>query len=936
MRLQVMITNWLRDGFLKAGFFKKNSIEKEVFNSFIKDFLSSHSQLIPDPFLSSKINNYYKSDFSQTILLFPEVYLNLEEALIKTSENRNAARKKLRDSLPQLKDSILLDYPNIQLIFTANKVQEKLLCSLFQTNIVQRIHQKENSCKHPSFVSLLKTINISCKDAYLQTEFDPDFINTLRLQIYNLCLDMFGKAKTTALYFEVYQYFYQSYSLLDTFPTLLRIIPKAIFGDDLVNLPSKSDMFKMLQNQLISLEEVNNQLTEKINERNRIEDDLKQSENIKTRILDTAMDGIILTDQDGIVLDWNKQAENILKVQKKETVGTSIYRLVPYKLRELLKISFASYLTTGKGQLINKRIETEVPLKDESIIYVELTIIAIHLKNTVLFNAFFRDITDRKLIEKEIKEAKEIAEKSALTKSTFLSNMSHEIRTPLNVILGLTHLLQKSNFTNLKQDVKNLEGIRFSAENLLILINDILDFSKIEAGKLTVHPADFNLFESIDNLSRGFLIKANEKGIDFKTKLDPSLPKFIKGDQHRLHQILTNLLGNAIKFTRRGNVTLSINLKAITFSDVTLEFLISDTGVGIPEEKMKHIFESFYQVHAPGKHKFEGTGLGLSISKQLIELQGGVLNATSILNTGSTFSFSLRYQKSKFIIEKNTRKKSKQNTLGNDISNIKLLVVEDNKMNRFFISQLLSNWNILSKTAKHGAEALELLETEKFDIILMDMHMPVMDGLETTLAIRAHTDPAIKNLPVICCSADVYPEAKKAALESGMDYYLTKPIHEDALEKLLYTIINTKESITVSTNSKNKQEITQTLKKHRTVATYCNFSFIQQTFDNDLETVKAVLDIFLQETPLDFKNLQKAIQMDQVDLVKAMAHKIKSSYKTLGINREAQLLQELENLAVTNEALQLIKDTFKKLHSSLPSILDEVKNQLNNYSSVVK
>ncbi len=687
-------------------------------------------------------------------------------------------------------------------------------------------------------------------------------------------------------------------------------------------------LLEELQKRLLSLEEINLKLTQKIRESKKIEEELKNSEYLKTTILETAMDGIILADSIGTVLNWNKQAENILRLNKEETIGKSIFSLVPYKLRQELKNSFSNYRKYGEDQFINKRVETSVTAGNGDIIYIELTIIAIEIKNDFVFNAFFRDITNRKIIDNEIREAKVVAEKSAKAKSVFLSNMSHEIRTPLNVILGLTSILQKSNFDNPVIDKKNLDGIQFSAENLLMLINDILDFSKIEAGKLTLHNTDFNIKELILNISRGFKIKADEKGLVYKMFIDPLVPKFIIGDQLRLNQILINLLGNAIKFTHQGQVAIQVTMVNNDDNFITINFSVSDTGVGIPMDKLKNIFESFYQIHKPGKNKIEGTGLGLSISKQLIEIQGGTLHAESKLGVGSTFNFSIKYGKSDF---KSSTTIKNQSTTGNTtlISGMKILVVEDNKMNQFFIKQLLANWDIDADIAEHGEIALNKLEDNVYDMILMDMHMPIMDGPETAEQIRQSKNSKINKIPIVACSADVFPESKKKAIEAGMNFYLTKPISEEALEEILYSL---KQKATQKTMPETKPM--QDLKKPQSpiVKKKCDLSFLKKTFDNDTEIIKSVLQIFLEETPGDYKKLQIAIEDQNEINTKEVAHKLKSSFKTIGLEGPSLILEQIEHLSKDHH-FEKISKLFFELDLSFSEIINEIKDSLQEFDS---
>ncbi len=879
--------------------------------------------------LKDKKEAFNQLPYLEKINSLPEIYLLLEASITKKSRTHQFTEKTIRNI-------ICVDYPNIitlpnfSLLFQELKDQELILCKIFLIKVLEKASEA---------IGTFNDIEILRIKKYLYTPISQS-INIIRERkellessslIFHKIKNSLGENAITNIYLIVYQQHFQSYHLLDSFTATLNVIPEEIFAKELINFPSKQQMLKMLQKQLYSLEEVNERLTKEIVERKKIEEELKHSEHLKSRILETAMDGIILVNQDGIVLDWNKKAENILRVKKEETIGKSIYPLLPEKLRNELKDSFNSYLINKTGQLINKRVETSVYLKDRSVVYVELTIIAIKTKEEYLFNAFFRDITNKKIRDNEIREAKVFAEKSAKAKSIFLSNMSHEIRTPLNVILGLTSILQKSDFSDLKTDRTNLDGIQFSAENLLVLINDILDFSKIEAGKLTLHKTDFNIHELITNVSRGFKIKAEEKGLNYTTDIDPTLPKFIIGDQFRLNQILTNLLGNAIKFTKKGEVRITVTSEKKRPNTVLINFTVSDTGIGIPKDKLDNIFQSFYQVNEPGKNKIEGTGLGLSISKELIERQGGTLKVDSIPNKGSCFNFSIEYKDSKLISSKPHNNESSKTKSSDIISGMNVLVVEDNRMNQFFIKQLFANWNIKADIAENGKIALNKLENNTYDVILMDMHMPIMDGPETTIHIRNSTNQKIKNIPIIACSADVFPESKKVAIESGMNFYLTKPVSEKALEEILYSLKPDRiDTNYVSQTKSNPEKISI----NSDTGALCDFSILKKSLENDQEVIQSVLQIFLEETPEDYNKLQNAIKNDNLIVAKELAHKLKSSFKTLGLHKEALSLEQIEQSTQNSCNSNEILESITILDSIFPKIILEIKDHINDFTSL--
>ncbi|WP_062059511.1 hybrid sensor histidine kinase/response regulator [Aquimarina longa] len=925
-----MIPSWLKKITpLKKTTLPKNQEEQEV-NELIDFLWKKIDSAANTSNLKSKIQTFKDLNFIKKIERLPELYLLLETFITEKNIVKRESKQSIQNQVVE-KHNSLLQYKNFKLIFDPLKEQELILCKIFLSKILTKSSELIGTYNDQKIIIILK---------YLETPYDFDTIDLIKErknllefsnQIFFRIKNSLGINAITNIYLLIYKKHFQSYHLLDSFTAILNVIPKEILAKDLINFPSKQQMHRMLQKQLYSLEEINERLTKEIIERKKVEEELKYSEHLKTTILETAMDGVILVNSQGIVLNWNQQAENILGQKKEETIGNSIYLLIPSKFRSSLQKSFNNYIQTGKDNFINKRVETSINRKNGSIVYIELTIIAIETKDDYLFNAFFRDITNKKVIDNEIREAKVVAEKSAKAKSVFLSNMSHEIRTPLNVILGLTGILKKSDFNTPHIDKKNLDGIQFSAENLLILINDILDFSKIEAGKLTLHSTNFNLHELITNTSRGFSIKADEKGLKYKMIIDPSVPKFIIGDRLRLNQILINLLGNSIKFTKTGKIKLLVKTEEVSSKHITINFSVQDTGVGISKHKLDTIFESFYQVHKPGKNKIEGTGLGLSISKQLIELQGGTISAKSKLGVGSSFDFSIAYQKSDF----KTSIENKKDVFSEydfDLSDMKVLIVEDNKMNQFFMKQLFTNWNAETSVAENGQVALKKLKQFTYDFILMDMHMPIMDGPETARVIRKSNNIKIKEIPIIACSADVFPESKKKASKSGMNFYLTKPLNEEKLKEIILNIRSKEKSTPAQGKSSNKSIESFTELKTKK---FCDLSFLKRTFDNDNEIIESVIQIFIDETPEDYKKLKQAIEEKNMILIKEISHKLKSSFKTIGVQEGTTFLEKIEVLSKEKSEFTTLREYFKKLDQSYPKIILELTGYLKNPSSLI-
>jgi len=373
------------------------------------------------------------------------------------------------------------------------------------------------------------------------------------------------------------------------------------------------------------------------------------------------------------------------------------------------------------------------------------------------------------LYQKELIKAKELAEQGKKIKENFLANMSHEIRTPINGIIGIANLLEKTELTEEQREMISL--LEISSNSLLGVINDILDLSKIEAGKFKINRAPTNvavLCRSVIDLLR---IRAKEKHLELITDFDPQIPKNIQADSLRLNQILMNLIGNAIKFTSEGSVTLKTEVVTRKGNTIQLKFSVTDTGIGIPADKIDKIFETFEQADDYTTLNFGGTGLGLSIVKNLAELKGGVLTVSSEESRGSTFCFSNWYEALPDEAGEETRIPEKLLPF----ENVNILVAEDNPINKFLIVKILKGWNIDADVVENGQEALDKLKTNDYDLILMDTFMPVMNGLEATKLIREDYVQGKKNIPLITFSAAVMENDKKAALAAGADDVLSKP-----------------------------------------------------------------------------------------------------------------------------------------------------------------
>jgi PAS domain S-box-containing protein len=514
-----------------------------------------------------------------------------------------------------------------------------------------------------------------------------------------------------------------------------------------------------------------------ISERKKVETKLVDSNMRLSAIIESTNNAIFAINKEYCYIAFNKAHQKIIKdiYHVNIEIGDSalINSSVANRDREPLKKIFdRSFL----GEQFSYIYETEIE-GQKTVFYISANPIKDANGNIIGSAIFSEDITKEKKIEEDLILSTKEAIEASKAKSEFLSNMSHEIRTPMNAIVTLSDLLLEKDFDD--ETNKYLTTINGSINNLLAVLNDILDFSKIEEGKVQIEKIDFDLHEKVYEVESVFKQKAESKNIKFSVNIAEDVPKMLNGDPYRLNQILINLIGNAIKFTLKGAVKVTVNKTYSNELFDKISFNIQDTGIGIPSDKIDSIFDSFTQASIDVSRNFGGTGLGLAITKKLIQLQNGTISVKSVLNVGTLFTFELTFGKSVSPVLVKTKP---QNSLDKNLAGLRILVVEDNKINQFVVKQIISKWNANIEIVSNGREAIDMLMENDFDIVLMDLQMPELTGFDATKMIRSENSK-VKNsaIPIIALTADAFIETKREVLQAGMDDFVTKPINQEDL-----------------------------------------------------------------------------------------------------------------------------------------------------------
>jgi signal transduction histidine kinase/DNA-binding NarL/FixJ family response regulator len=530
------------------------------------------------------------------------------------------------------------------------------------------------------------------------------------------------------------------------------------------------------------------------------------------------------------------------------------------------------------------------------------------------------DITDFRDNEKQLQEHLNHANELRKVKEQFLANMSHEIRTPIHGIMSLSNLLLKSQIN--AEQLTYLNAIKKSADNLLVIINDILDISKIEAQKMTFESTIFSVQEIVSTSWELFKGKTEEKGISILKSIDECLPEYVKGDPTRLSQIINNLVNNAIKFTHHGHVEIAVNLTETNQRCSMITFCVKDTGIGIAQNKLSTIFEMFTQAEDDTNRIYGGTGLGLSIVKELVELQGGIIKVTSTLGSGTCFCLSIPFDHPDPAELEAHHKVSEQPESRID-TNLRILVVEDNDINRLVINRIMKDWGVKIVNAINGVEALEKLKENEIDLVLMDIEMPEMNGYQCIREIRQSLPEPKNAIPVMAMTAHANKKEREKCINLGMNDYISKPFDPLDLKQKIVALTSNSAFEPFELDITKAEEIEVREKQRLT-----NLSYLKELSEGNESFFTDFIRLFLTSTPETMHELGNAITAKDWERTRQASHKMKPSYNYLGLKEAHALASSIEQDALNKTNLESMADRFHKLAAICHEAFEELEQEL--------
>ena len=661
-------------------------------------------------------------------------------------------------------------------------------------------------------------------------------------------------------------------------------------------------------------------------------DSLKIASEYSRSLIEAIRDPLFTISPAGIITDTNDASIQATGVLKENLIGSefSQYFTEPKLAKKnYLEVFEKGYvvdfpLTIQEGELMDVLFNGSV-YKNEKGEVIGAVVIA-------------RDITESNKVAKELGISKEfaelalekaemsqieaenntkIAQEAVKSKQQFLSNMSHEIRTPMNAIIGFTKVILKTDLSEKQREYLN--AIKTSGDALIVLINDILDLAKVDAGKMSFEKIPFRLSSSISSMLHLFELKIFEKNLQLITEYDKRIPEVLMGDSVRLHQIILNLVSNAVKFTDQGSIKVAVELISENDKNVSVQFMVKDTGIGIADSKKETIFDDFQQASSGTSRIYGGTGLGLAIVKKLVEAQDGHITLESEISKGSSFTFTL-------VFEKTTSEPSFEEILelDEDNKNIKVLIVEDILLNQLLMKTLLDDFGFERDIADNGLIAIEKLQSKSYDIILMDLQMPEMNGFEATEYIRNTMNSKI---PIIALTADVTTTDLARCTEVGMNDYIAKPVNERILYSKIIGLVKKRSKM-------KDQEIEYQLTQEK--LKYVDLSYLNRRTKSNPQLMMEMISLYLDQTPVLINEMKKNFSEKNWDGLSAAVHKIIPSFSIMGISNEYETLaRKIYESTKAQQAMDDIENMLRTLEDVCTYACSELTEEYNKIKSSI-
>jgi len=622
-------------------------------------------------------------------------------------------------------------------------------------------------------------------------------------------------------------------------------------------------------------------------------------------------------DLSGIILSLNPASAASLEQKEEDLLGTNIRDL----LAPNWKMMFDEYLNQILREKVAEGVMHVISALGKSRYWAYRNVRIDTPGKPSYVVGLSQDITCRIQLEKELKLAKEKETELRKSRELFFASMSHELRTPLNAITGFTGLLLGSELSRTQHEYIN--AIDSAGKNLLAVVNDILDMGKLEAGKMVYEEVAFSSHKVISSVIDLFRAQAVKNGIRLIKKTDAKVPDLITGDPVRLNQILINLIGNALKFTEKGSVVVQVKAEKIGSEEVNMSFIISDTGIGIGEDSLSELFQTYSQAGSDMARKYGGTGLGLSIVKQLVDGQNGTIQVRSNPGKGSAFTVTIPYR---LVLKKQLTPGQKNGPMLPLLSHLTILIADDDSLNQKFAVEILKEYGAVLELAKNGKEAVEKVKLGKFDLVLMDVNMPVMNGLEATRAIRAKAKSKVSEIPIVALTADATENERQRCLEAGMNEYLSKPFDPILLIGKINTVLGLIEQDT------SENETQKLIYRPADFKSSIDLNYLKAALKNKKNLIGEVMELFISNVPLMMEEIESFYKKGKKELLGQAIHKIKSNLAIMGMDDVVKLADTIEEDTKRNGTKAMLAPMIMSLSVYCKEAVKEVRELIKQGS----